>query len=320
MESTVDSALDNSTSTQVGEEDESSSTSEPEDQSQANPASEVYCHLLKTLSVPLIRSHATVILIHRNRLQLYHANRSVILVSSEVDLSEGEGLSKFIAMIIGFHCLPLEQCSVPNTSVKKNTEPVKSSGIPEGKVVQKGNQLEFLDDGRFTVNLGDAIHCDPAKVGRSTVVLTATSDRWPESELVVKISWPDSCRARETHFLEKANDEAEKSDGQWATKHLPRVFYAKDVNFDEDSALWSVARLFEDADFANGKYVYEQRTLRIIIQERLYPLKSLTSVRDIGQVIFDVACSMCRFFSSGIIRLPHFSPPLALRCPWDSPL
>ena len=320
MESTVDGALDSSVSTQVGEEDGSSSTSEPEAQSQANPATEVCCRLLEMLSVPLVRSHATIILIHRNRLQLYHANRSVTLVSSAINFSEGDGLSKFIATVIGFHCLPLEQCAIPETSAKKNPEPMKNSGIPEGKVAQKGNQLEFLDDGRFTVNLGDAIHRDPAKVGRSTVVLTATSDRWPESELVVKISWPDSGRAQETDFLEKANGEAEKSDGQWVVKHLPRVFYAKDVDFGQNSSLWSVGRLFEDANFTNGKHVYKRRTLRIIIQERLYPLKLLTNVRDIGQVILDIACGMCHVFSSITIHLLDFSPPVALRCPRHSPL
>ena len=77
---------------------------------------------------------------------------------------------------------------------------------------------------------------------------------------------------------------------EWAANHLPRVHYAEDVVFDSNSTLGSVARLCENAKFENGGYVYERRTLRIIIQEQLYPLKSLTNVKDIGQAFLDVAC------------------------------
>ena len=76
-------------------------------------------------------------------------------------------------------------------------------------------------------------------------MLNATSDRWPETELVVRVSWPGAGRTPETEFLKKANDEAEKTTEKWATKHLPTRFYAKDDVFDEDSTIKSVARLFE---------------------------------------------------------------------------
>ena len=82
---------------------------------------------------------------------------------------------------------------------------------------------------------------------------------------------------------------------EWATKHLPRTFYATNIGFDENSTLKLVETLFENANLTNGEYVYERRTLRIIIQERLYPLKSLTNVKDIRQVILDVVCGMCLF-------------------------
>ena len=50
-------------------------------------------------------------------------------------------------------------------------------------------------------------------------------------------------------------------------------------------------RSFDDAEFVDEEYKYERRTLRIIIQERLYPLETLTNVKDIGQVLVDIACS-----------------------------
>jgi len=275
----------------------SNSTPGPETQCQVDPAVQVCRYLLEMFSVPLLRSHATVGLVDRGRLQLYHANHSVILVSSAIDFLQGEGVDMFIANIIAFRCLSLKQNGVLDALVPGNTGLVKNSNIPpENKVVQEGNHLNFPGNGsqaQFSVTLGGVISRDPAAIGRSTTVLDATSDRWPNTELVVKISWPGSCRVPETDFLKKANEEAEKSGGGWATKHLPQVFYAKDVVFDEGSTLESVARLFESAELVNGKHVYERRTLRIIVQERLYPLKSLGNVSDIGQVFLDVACSTC---------------------------
>ena len=75
-------------------------------------------------------------------------------------------------------------------------------------------------------------------------------------------------------------------------------------------------RLFENAKIANGDFVYEWRTLQIIIQERLYPLKSLTNVKDIGQVLLDVACGACVPFTS---RLPFAHPILVHRWLYDHP-
>ena len=44
-------------------------------------------------------------------------------------------------------------------------------------------------------------------------------------------------------------------------------------------------------DFVNGEYEHEGRILRIIVQERLYPLTAPMDMEDIAQVLLDVACS-----------------------------
>jgi hypothetical protein len=247
-------------------------------------------------SVPLLRSHATVSLIDRDRLQLYHANRSVILVSSAINFSEGDGKDKFIATIIAFHCLTLKQNGILETQVPKNAQLLTKSKFPEPQVVQRGNELHFVGKGSirsFEVTLGDVISRDPAMVGRSTVVLKGTSVQWPDVPLVIKISWPTSTREPETNFLERAGAAA-TGKHKWAANHLPNVYYAEDVVFSTDSTIESVAGLFANAKFADDKkFVYERRTLRIIIQELLYPLKSLASVKEIGQVFVDVTCGTC---------------------------
>jgi len=175
----------------------------------------------------------------------------------------------------------------------------------DDNVVQKGNTLVFTGDKpdkNFEVKLGDTISRDPAVVGRSTVVVDGTCGKWTKPELVVKVSWPGSGRVPETAFLEKACAEAKKTTGQWAVKHLPSMLHAIDVGFDPKSTLEAVAHLFQVGELIGGKFVYERRTLRVIIQERLYSLKALKNVKDIGQAFLDIACSMCVRFSS---RVPY---------------
>ena len=283
-------------SAHADEEDEEPPLPGPEPPQQSKPALQVCRYLLEMFSVPLLRSHATASLVDRDRLQLYHANRSVILVSSAINFSTDDGKDKFIATIIAFHRLTLEQNGILSI-IPNNVKLLSKTVFREDQVVQRGNKLHFLGNEKhkkFEVELTDVISCDPAMVGRSTLVLNAKSPKWKGRALVVKISWPTSGRAPETDFLTKASDMA-KGKHAWAANHLPKVYYAKDVAFEADSTLGSVAGLFENAKFVNGNYVYERRTLRIIIQERLYPLKSLTNVKDVGQVFVDVLCGMCSY-------------------------
>ena len=94
----------------------------------------------------------------------------------------------------------------------------------------------------------------------------------------------------ESEFLKAATKEAKHTLNQWALNHLPRLVLDQEVTFGLDSTNGKVTCLFKDADFANGEYKYEERTLRITVQERLYPLTALTSVKDVGQVLLDIGC------------------------------
>jgi hypothetical protein len=287
------------------------------------PALQVCRYLLEMLSIPLLRSHATVSLVDRDRLQLYHANRSIILVSSAIDFSDkpgNDGLDKFIALIIAFRRLSPAQNGILDTLVGGNIELAKNSKVGDKGGVQEGNELKLPTSGpkpgKFTVTLGEVISRDPAIIGRSTVVLKAKSNQreWGES-LVIKVSYPGSERIAENKFLEKANEQAEWTEGRWATKHLPKVLYSEDIKPSDNSTLESVEKLLKGATFADDAKgpAYERRTLRIIIQEELHPIKSLTNARDIGQAFLDIACSTSRFRFSIAVHSRHCSPSMALR-------
>ena len=270
-------------------------------------------HLLEKFSVPTFRSHATVGLVDRDRIQFYHANRSVILVTSAINFAASGhtgGVDKFIAIVIAFSRLALRDNGIlhnlhdgelfgGNEALTKSPAP----GLTHGTVrIQAGRKLEFggnEETGPFTLSCGGVIADEPSLTGRSTVVLHAKSPTWKDADLVVKISWPSSQMDSEQKFLNKATEMAESApEHNWALDHLPRVFFAQDVTFASDSTYEKVAKLFDDAEFVNGEFKYERRTLRIIVQERLYPLKSLTNQRDIAQVLVDIACSTYLLFTS----------------------
>ena len=270
-------------------------------------------YLLEKFSTLAFRSHATVGLVDRDRIQFYHANRSVILVTSAITFSPRDrtgGVDKFIAIVIAFSRLTLRDNGIlhnlhdgklfgGNEALTKSPAP----GLTHGTVrIQAGRKLEFGGNektGPFTLTYGDVISNEPSLTGRSTVVLHAKSPAWKDVDLVVKIGWPSSQRDSEQQFLNKATETAESaSEHNWALDHLPRVFFAQDVTLASDSTYEMVANLFDDAEFVNGEYKYERRTMRIIIQERLYPLKSLANKRDIAQVLVDIACSTCLLLTS----------------------
>ena len=274
-----------------------------ETKGQKDASLQVGRYLLEQFSVPAFRSHATIGLVDRERIQFYHANHSTILVTSAINFSPNDpgGSDKFIAIVIAFSRLSLGDSGIfhnlQDGGLFRDNGDLPTSKPEWGAVrIQEGKKLEFGGDENtepFTVTYGEVISHEPSLAGRATTVLHATSPRWDDIDLVVKISWPGSERVSEHAFLDEAIKKAKSTaKNEWALEHLPGVLFAQDVIFDSDSTHEKVARLFDNAEFVDGVYKYERRTLRIIIQERLYPLKTLTEVKDIAQVLVDIACGM----------------------------
>jgi len=229
-------------------------------------------------------------------------------VSSAINFSQNfqtGGVDKFIAIVLGFSQLSLRDNGILHNLhngqlFADNKNLVTSGACREAVWMQEGNTLVLGGDGtteQFTLTYGEVISHEPSLAGRATAVLEVTSSSlWKELDLIVKISWPGSNRVAENVFLERAVETAESSaEDEWALKHLPRVLFAQDVDLGLDSTHERVAKLLEKAEFVDPshKFAYERRTLRIIVQERLYPLNTLTQVEDVAQVLLDVACGTC---------------------------
>ena len=235
-----------------------------------------------------LRPHITVGLAERDRVQLYHANHTVVLVSPVIDLSlhdDGGGIDTFIAVLIAFRYLSLHDQTVIEAGRNGMTLRLRGNDKVEGPV---------------EVELGMAISMSSSLVGRSTAVVYGTSPKWPSRRLVVKISWVDDFRVSEREFMDKAVEEAAKPGHEWALDHLPRFYYVEDI---DDPTYRSVQELLENARFTNGGNTYERRRMRIVVQEPLDPLRTLTSAKEVGQVMLDVACSTLPFPRS----LVHYS-------------
>lgn len=258
--------------------------------------------LLEMFSSPPLRLHVTASLVDRHRIQFYRASRSAILISSAINFTkeESEGKDKFIASVLAFHHLSLEQNGIIGNRVL-GLDNTKGNELGGGSVVQEGNVLHFskgAEGKELNVILEGVVALEPEMVGRSTVVLNASVQGGDSKKppLVVKISWPTSNRVSEIAFLKTACSAA-TGEHAWAANHLPKVYRAREVTQSPGSTLESVASLFDDAEFAGGRsFVYKRRVLRIFVQERLVPLKCLPTVKEIGQVFFDIASGTYHWF------------------------
>ena len=247
-----------------------------------------------------LHPHITTALVDGHNIQFYHANHSVVLVSSVVDLSLQDcedSIDKFVAILIAFHRLYLYDEEIFHRD-------------------QKATMLRLQGDttvkGPVEIELGRCIYASHILVKRATGVMYGTSPTWPGSPLVVKISWVKASLVSEQDFMDKATEEAGKPGHEWALNHLPRFFYVEDVH---DPTYRSVDELLKNARFKNGEYTYVRHKMRVMVQEPLQPLETLTNVKDVGQVLLDVACSKYPSLPSGVsgaVHLRGFSSSMAL--------
>ena len=101
-------------------------------------------YLFEQFSIPAIRPHATVGLADRNRIQFYHPNHSVILISSAINfgpIDEADGLDKLIAIVIAFpHA----------TTVPPAASTAVSSSRTSGSCLRQAKTLVFYGPRRTT--------------------------------------------------------------------------------------------------------------------------------------------------------------------------
>ena len=244
-------------------------------------------YALEMLSYGGLRGHVIGALVTDSTIQLYYYDRSIYIKSEPLNFLKDP--SGFVAMLRAMHNLPLSQLGHANLI----TPPPLLEGPRRSKDIFEGLNLT-LNDGT-SLQLGSIIHLQHGIIGRGTCVVRAKyidgsrahfdDNSWTGS-LVVKLSWPAKSRVSENDLIAKARNAADHADHRWVLKHLPKVLHAEDRQMESLSPAL-IARMGEK---------YEERVLRIIVQEELYPIIERTNAVDLAQSFREIF--KCRHFHS----------------------
>ncbi|KAK0490360.1 hypothetical protein IW261DRAFT_1323834, partial [Armillaria novae-zelandiae] len=247
------------------------------------------------LSNAVLRSHALVTLIDRDRIQLSYYDRSAIIISQAIDLENEADEVLFIAMLIGFHRLTLTQRGILDDIIK---DPYITD-FGRLNMVSKDPKLLFVGlemtlDEDIKLVLGTIVYRQRGLFGRDTCVVQATCTKWGDKKLVVKISWPSASRKSEKELLNiaiaKANGMAEEGKTHWILNHLPNILHEQDFKFDEAGSVQKlIADMVNEGQYVGGRDgVYERRVLRITVLEELIPITNLRKGKHYAQVFVDI--------------------------------
>ena len=152
---------------------------------------------------------------------------------------------------------------------------------PQNRDIFDGLELTLSDGTRLV--LGSTIYHQHGIIGRRTCVVRARrvekgndsgtdDDAW-DGPLIVKLSWPAKSRISENDIIEKARKAANNDKHRWVLKHLPKVLHAEDQHVN----LLSQALIDRMGD------QYEERVLRIMVQEELLPITERTAAVDLAK-------------------------------------
>jgi hypothetical protein len=231
-------------------------------------------YALEMLSHGGLRSHVISALVTDDTIQLLYYDRSVIIVSRPVNFLGDQ--SRFVAMLYAIANLTLPQLGYADV-IKPSPlldNPRQTTDIFDG--------LELmLSDGTRLV-LGSTIFHQHGIIGCGTCVVRArrvekgkcsgTDDAW-DGPLIVKLSWPATSRMSGGDIIDKACNAADHDEHCWVLKHLPKVLHAEDRHVN----MLSRALIDRMAD------EYEERVLRIMVQEELSPITERTNAVDLAQ-------------------------------------
>ncbi|KAJ6612922.1 hypothetical protein B0H10DRAFT_1917685 [Mycena sp. CBHHK59/15] len=149
---------------------------------------------------------------------------------------------------------------------------------PESKLYPKGllpnafdGSVIKLNDGRV-VTLGETVSQSHGIIGRGTCVSKATLD---SEDVIVKWSWPAKTRMAKAQLVKRATEFASRLDDSLVLNHLPKLLHCEEREFNDDSPQQYLSHHFVEG--------YELRVLRIVVQEKLYPITDLTTAAEPGE-------------------------------------
>lgn len=226
----------------------------------------------------------------------------------------------FVACMIVYHRLP-PAATMPNGMVPfmapASLRKVFTCLYTNPPLAFEGLMMNLTgkDGQSIPLRLGKKIQHDDAQFGPSTLVVHATSPLWPRKWLVAKFFWRAECSPPtpgEDEYILAARAKATEmgSEGKWVLDHLPEVLHAQALSIGEDDVQGRLERFFMDS--TNDKR-YHRRSLRVVVQDLLFPLEAIGNVRDLAQVFVDaIQCTLLLLSSLEFSHSFFHRPQMAL--------
>ena len=107
----------------------------------------------------------------------------------------------------------------------------------------------------------------------------------------MKLSWLAKSRIPENSIIEKARNAADHDEYRWVLKHLPKVLHAEDRYRHVNLLLRALIDRMGDQ--------YEERMLRIMVQEELFPTTEQTAAVNLAQS----SCEIFKCMYSSLVPL-----------------
>ncbi|THV01024.1 hypothetical protein K435DRAFT_793628 [Dendrothele bispora CBS 962.96] len=144
--------------------------------------------------------------------------------------------------------------------------------------------------GSRELTLGDTQYRARSIIGRGTIVIDAAPKAQPQTPLyAIKLSFPSAGRASEASLLWLASKTAkQKRHFHWVKKHLPGLKFWMDIGLVSGQDDFPQGRIKAFLDEHCPRFGYEERVLRVLVQDKLYPLTDLRVEAQYAQVFCDV--------------------------------
>jgi hypothetical protein len=239
-----------------------------------DPMLQCASYALEILSHGGLRSHVIGALVTDDTIELLYYDRSIVIASEPLNFIKDQ--PRFIAFFQAVASLSLQQWGYAANILKP--APLLDNPLHKTDIFD-GVELNLRNGTRL--KLGGTVFHQHGLIGRGTCVVRAMciekgndvfGKAW-NGQLIVKLSWPAKSRMSEQVIIDQARSKADNDEHRWVLRHLPKVLHAEDVHVN----LLSQALIDRLGD------AYEERILRIIVQEELFPFTERMTAPDLAE-------------------------------------
>ncbi|THV01018.1 hypothetical protein K435DRAFT_963697 [Dendrothele bispora CBS 962.96] len=225
-------------------------------------------YALEVLSSGVLRSHAIGMVVDTNEIQLGYYDHSGILLSQPFSIKPTNSTSSQLSF-------PFELEELPSSRLFTSDEYLHWCGYHSGFTGTYAGGYPIP----CSFNYWKRYHRD-----------RCSAKAQPQNPLyAIKLSFPSAGRASEASLLWLASKTAKQNpDWHWVERHLPGLKFWMDKELVSGQDDFPQQRIKAFLDEHCPQFGYEERVLRVLVQDKLYPLTDLRVEAQYAQVFCDV--------------------------------